>query len=515
MDEEGLTGLVNIGNTCYMNSIIQCLSNCELFCDYFLSHNFIDHLLYNLKKKNNCNNYNIKHTLSYQIYRLLKELWNDDNLEIEPNSFKKLLGKKTSNLDNSFDNYNQNDSQEVLQVILNIINKELNMPINITSNNLNRKEMDLIKDYSEHELLEFLNKDYNTNIKKIAFINQQKNFEKDYSMIRHNFNGTILSEIICPVTKKIKSNLENFYMIPIHIINYIPKNILDNYLNNYFNDNNTVNDSNTEDNNTDYDNNYYDNTDYVDNSNVSNKNNDGNYEYNDDNNELNDDENEEDFENNDDDEEEFENDSDENEDLDNIFSNIDITNKYYDNENSDSDSDSEEKNIDHYINLEEYIDENNIQEKKEITIDLYNCLGEYFKEEILNDDNKWNSIFCNKYVNPIKKLSIWQLPPILIIQFVKVPDNINNINININFPIENLNMSRYININNLNDKEYLYDLFAVNKFINYGIDSGHYYSFCKSKNNKWYKFDDNNVSEIDISALSSGAYLLFYKLKKL
>ena len=32
----GLNGLQNIGNTCYLNTILQCLSNCKLFRESIL-----------------------------------------------------------------------------------------------------------------------------------------------------------------------------------------------------------------------------------------------------------------------------------------------------------------------------------------------------------------------------------------------------------------------------------------------------------------------------------------------
>lgn len=42
--EVGATGLKNLGNTCYMNSIIQCLLNLEAFCEYLISGGYTRHI---------------------------------------------------------------------------------------------------------------------------------------------------------------------------------------------------------------------------------------------------------------------------------------------------------------------------------------------------------------------------------------------------------------------------------------------------------------------------------------
>ena len=47
----GLIGIANIGNTCYMNSIIQCISNCTPFRNYLLDKQFVDCLAYNINEK--------------------------------------------------------------------------------------------------------------------------------------------------------------------------------------------------------------------------------------------------------------------------------------------------------------------------------------------------------------------------------------------------------------------------------------------------------------------------------
>lgn len=42
--EIGATGLKNLGNTCYMNSIIQCLLNIGGFCGYLIEGYYLKHI---------------------------------------------------------------------------------------------------------------------------------------------------------------------------------------------------------------------------------------------------------------------------------------------------------------------------------------------------------------------------------------------------------------------------------------------------------------------------------------
>ena len=77
MKTNGLSGLENFGNTCYMNSAIQCMSNIEELRDYFLKKKFIEDI--NKSKQ--------ELGLIKQWYHLLNGIW-EENQTISPVSFR-------------------------------------------------------------------------------------------------------------------------------------------------------------------------------------------------------------------------------------------------------------------------------------------------------------------------------------------------------------------------------------------------------------------------------------------
>ena len=158
---------------------------------------------------------------------------------------------------------------------------------------------------------------------------------------------------------------------------------------------------------------------------------------------------------------------------------------------------------------------------EEKCFDIYDCLDSYIKKEQLDKNNTIWCTFCFQKNRSYKSNYIWKTPKVLIINLKRFKYNdygmVTSKNTKfINYPVENLDISNYINPNSPYINKCKYNLFGVNIHKSIGnrnnINFGHYISCVKNRyNNKWYIFDDNSVNEANIDdIINSNSYLLFY-----
>ena len=144
-------------------------------------------------------------------------------------------------------------------------------------------------------------------------------------------------------------------------------------------------------------------------------------------------------------------------------------------------------------------------------ITIEDCMKEYCKEEILDDQNLWFCEGCNKKVKGIKKLQLWTAPPVLVIQLKRFSRTLKD-NRLVKYPMEKFDISSIISpVQSDFPKCNIYRLQCV---INHtgGLHGGHYYTYCLDEDSgKWFEFNDMNVFEISSDRImTSTAYLLYY-----
>ena len=111
----GVTGLNNLGNTCYMNAALQVVSSTRILAEYFKSNSH----LYELNRSNPLG---MKGHIAKRYGDLVRDIWTGDNRTVAPIKLRWTMGKYKE----CFSSFQQQDSQEFLSVLLDGLHEDLN-----------------------------------------------------------------------------------------------------------------------------------------------------------------------------------------------------------------------------------------------------------------------------------------------------------------------------------------------------------------------------------------------------
>lgn len=403
----GLSGLKNIGNTCYMNSILQCLSACDILRSWLLSDDYFTNLENNcqieLAKKKRLEkslppdamvsirkvdlDTKILESVTYSLSELFKGMWKQ-NCNVTPKNFKSVIGKIKS----LFTGYSQHDSEELLNLVIDRLHEETKTNVKVRFNYLSDKVCDYMEankycakkindenaDPEQREkylnyLLELKKNNFETAIVSDAYIYWKNYVKNSHSIITDLFTGLFYSRVTCTECKRISPTFESFRSLP-------------------------------------------------------------------------------------------------------------------------------------------------IETKQSGNTTLKESLNEFTKDEELVD--AFMCEYCNKKVLARKKMYIWATPHILVIhlkRFKNTGSIVSKTSSMVSFPIEDLDVSEY-QCDLYKEDKTKYDLFAISEHRG-SYQCGHYIAYCKNSiNNKWYKFNDEDVFHIPNENLqkelvTENAYILFYVKK--
>jgi ubiquitin C-terminal hydrolase len=111
----GMTGLKNLGNTCFLNSTVQCLSGTIPLARYFLDGSFRSSL-------NRSNSLGTGGRVTVAFSDLLRQMWQGGMSSISPNEFREAVNSHAP----QFRGNEQHDAQEFLAFLLDAIHEDLN-----------------------------------------------------------------------------------------------------------------------------------------------------------------------------------------------------------------------------------------------------------------------------------------------------------------------------------------------------------------------------------------------------
>ncbi|CAD8059433.1 unnamed protein product [Paramecium sonneborni] len=187
--KSGLTGLQNLGNTCFMNAAIQCLSNTYEFTEFVLSKEFQNQL-------NKQNPLGTKGLLASTYCDLMKSMWFGSDSSISPYQLKRVIDKFAP----QFYGYGQHDSHEFLSYLLDGLHEDLNRVLKKPT----VKDIEITNE-SDLEASQIFWNNY---------------LLRNQSQIQELMVGQYKSTIICPNCQRVSKSFDPFMSLSLPIPSY-------------------------------------------------------------------------------------------------------------------------------------------------------------------------------------------------------------------------------------------------------------------------------------------------------
>uniref|UniRef100_A0A8C0Z866 Ubiquitin carboxyl-terminal hydrolase n=1 Tax=Cyanistes caeruleus TaxID=156563 RepID=A0A8C0Z866_CYACU len=179
LSQPGLCGLSNLGNTCFMNSALQCLSNTPPLTDYFLEDKYEAEI-------NQNNPLGMRGEIAEAYADLIKQMWSGRQSHVAPRMFKTQVGRFAP----QFSGYQQQDSQELLAFLLDGLHEDLNR--------VKKKPYLELKDANGRP---------DSEVAKEAWENHRL---RNDSIIVDIFHGLFKSTLVCPKCSKVSVTFDPF-----------------------------------------------------------------------------------------------------------------------------------------------------------------------------------------------------------------------------------------------------------------------------------------------------------------